>query len=153
MPVSNSNVVQVFDEIADLLEIQGENAFRIRAYRNAARLIEGLGDSLTGMLAKGEDLTELPGIGKELAGKIREIAQTGTCAAREELRKQFPPTITELLKVPGLGPKRVQALYRQLDISTPEQLYAAVKEGKIRALPGFGEKMQATLLQTLDKQR
>jgi DNA polymerase (family 10) len=152
MPVSNSDVVQVFDEIADLLEIQGENTFRIRAYRNAARLIEGLGDSLMDMLAKGEDLTELPGIGKDLAAKIGEIAQTGTCAAREELHQQLPPTITTLLKIPGLGPKRVQALYRQLDITTPEQLYAAVKQDKVRELPGFGEKMQATLLQALGKQ-
>lgn len=152
MPISNSDVAQVFDEIADLLEILDENAFRIRAYRNAARLVEGLGDSLTDMLAKGEKLTELPGIGKDLAAKIGEIAQTGTCAAREKLRQQLPPTLTTLLKIPGLGPKRVQTLYRQLDISTPEQLYAAVKDGKVRELPGFGEKMQATLLQALDKQ-
>lgn len=151
MPASNSDIAKVFDEIADLLEILDENAFRIRAYRNAARLIEGLGVSAGQMLAKGEDLTELPGIGKDLAGKIREIVETGTCAAREELRKKLPATITTLLKIPGLGPKRVQTLYRRLDISTPEQLYAAVKDGKVRELPGFGEKTEAALLQALGR--
>jgi DNA polymerase (family X) len=151
MPASNSDIAGIFDEIADLLEIQGENAFRIRAYRNAARVIEGLGVSAADMLKKDEDLTELPGIGKDLAEKIREIVDTGTCAALEKLRRQLPPTITTLLQVPGLGPKRVQALYRNLDISTAEQLRAAAREGQIRGLKGFGEKTEALILQALDR--
>src|SRR5438309_2794172 len=121
--MQNPDIARLFDEIADLLEIQDENPFRVRAYRNAARTVEGLGDSIGEMIAKGEKVTELPGIGKELALKIGEILDTGTCAALEELRKQLPPTITTLLRIPGLGPKRVQALYRNLDISTAEQLY------------------------------
>lgn len=145
MSRSNSDVAQVFDEIADLLEILDDNAFRVRAYRNAAQLIYGLGTSVAEMLSKGEDLTELPGIGKELAAKIRDIIDTGTCAAREDLRKKLPGTITTLLKIPGLGPKRVQMLYRRLDISSPEQLAAALAEGKVRELPGFGEKTEAAL--------
>lgn len=152
MPASNADIAKVFDEIADLLEIQNENAFRIRAYRNAAQLIEGLGISIAEMVAKNEDLTELPGIGKDLAKKIGEVIETGTCAALEEQRQKLPPTITTLLRIPGLGPKRVQTLYRSLDISTLEQLYAAVKEGKVSELPGFGEKTQATLLQALGPQ-
>src|SRR5436853_7716438 len=91
MAASNADIAAVFDEIADLLEIQDENAFRIRAYRNAARTIEGLGDSIADMTAKGENLTELPGIGKELAAKIGEILTTGTCAALAELPRQLPP--------------------------------------------------------------
>lgn len=153
MAASNADVAKVFDEIADLLEIQDENAFRVRAYRNAARLIEGLGVSVSEMRAKGEDLTELPGIGKDLAAKIGEIVDTGTCAAREALHQELPDTIITLLRVPGLGPKRVQALYRNLDISTPEQLYAAVRDGKVRELPGFGEKTEAALRQALGGER
>ena len=149
MAASNRDIARVFDEIADLLEIEGDNAFRVRAYRNAARLIEGLGVSVGDMVAKQEDLTELPGIGKDLAAKIREIVETGTCAAREELRKKLPSTILTLLRIPGLGPKRVQTLYRALDISTPEQLAAAVREGKVRELPGFGEKTEALLREAL----
>jgi DNA polymerase (family X) len=151
VPASNTEIAKVFDEIADLLEIQGENAFRIRAYRNAARTIEGLGVAAGEMLDQGEDLTELPGIGKDLANKIREIADTGTCTALEKLRQQLPPTITTLLQIPGLGPKRVQALYRNLDISTPEHLHAAARDGQIRALAGFGEKTEALILQALDR--
>lgn len=151
MAVHNADIAKVFEEIADLLEIQGENPFRIRAYRNASRLVEGLGVSIGEMIEKGEDLTELPGIGKDLAGKIREVVDTGTCEALEKLRKQLPPTLTTLLRIPGLGPKRVQTLYRELDIGTPEQLYAAAREGKIRALPHFGEKIETTILQAMEK--
>jgi DNA polymerase (family X) len=151
MPASNTDIAGVFDEIADLLEIQGENAFRIRAYRNAARVMEGLGVSAAEMLKKDEDLTELPGIGKDLAEKIHEIVATGTCAALEKLRRQLPPTITTLLRIPGLGPKRVQALYRNLDISTAAQLRTAARAGQIRVLKGFGEKTEALILQALDR--
>lgn len=152
MPTSNVEVARVFDEIADLLEIKGDNPFRIRAYRNAARLIEGLGVAVAGMVAKGANLTELPGIGDDLAGKIQEIVATGTCAAREKLRGQLPPTLTMLLRIPGLGPKRVGALYRKLDIRSPEHLYAAASEGRIRELAGFGEKTEAAILQALEHQ-
>lgn len=147
----NTDVAQVFEEIADLLEIQGDNPFRIRAYRNAANLVAGLGIALADMLANGDDLTELPGIGKDLAAKIHEIAQTSTCAALEKLRKKLPPTLPALLKLPGLGPKRVQTLYQRLDIGTPDQLYQAVHEGKVRELPGFGEKIEKVILQALEK--
>ena len=151
MSVQNIDIAKVFDEIGDLLEIKGDNPFRIRAYRNAARTVEGLGVSAADMLAKGEDLTELPGIGKDLAAKMQEIVARGTCEALEDLRKQLPPGLTTLLKIPGLGPKRVQTLYQQLDIGTPEQLYAAAHDGKIRELAGFGEKTEITILQSLEK--
>src|SRR5690606_35548666 len=149
---SNAAIARVFDEMADLLEIEDANPFRVRAYRNAARLIEGLGVSLAEMLARGEDPDDLPGIGKDLAAKIAEIVRTGTCQAHEELRRRLPPTITTLLRVPGLGPRRVQTLHRSLDISTPAQLRAAAEAGRIRALPGFGEKTEAAILQALGAQ-
>jgi len=95
-------------------------------------------------------LTELPGIGKDLAGKIKEIVATGSCEALDKLRQKLPPTLTTLLKIPGLGPKRVQTIYRTLDIGTPEQLYTAAHEGKIRELPGFGEKIEASVLAAME---
>lgn len=96
MPVHNADIAAVFEEIADLLEIEGANPFRVRAYRNAAREMESLGVPAAEMVGKGEDLTELPGIGEDLAAKIREIVETGTCKALEKLRQELPPTITEL---------------------------------------------------------
>ena len=151
MPVHNADIAAVFEEIADLLEIQGENPFRIRAYRNAARQMEAMGVPAAEMVAKDEDLTELPGIGEDLAAKIREIVETGKCKALEKLRAKLPPTITTLLKLPGLGPKRVKALYDKLQIKTIEQLKAAAHDGKIRSLEGFGEKTEAAIREALER--
>jgi len=151
MPVHNADIAAIFDEIADLLEIQGENPFRIRAYRNAARQMESMGMPAADMVAKGEDLTELPGIGDDLAAKIREMVETGKCKALEKLRAKFPPTITTLLKLPGLGPKRVKTLYDKLKIKTLEQLKAAAHEHRIRELEGFGDKTEATILEALEQ--
>ncbi len=151
MPIHNADIAAAFDEIADLLEILGENPFRIRAYRNAARQMESMGLPVADMVAKGEDLTELPGIGDDLAAKIKEMVATGKCKALEKLRAKFPPTITTLLKLPGLGPKRVKTLYDKLKIKTLEQLKAAAREHKIRELEGFGDKTEATILEALEQ--
>ena len=150
MPIHNADIGKIFDEIADLLEIQGENPFRIRAYRNAARQMTAMGTPVTAMIEKGEDLTELPGIGKDLAEKIKEIVATGRCRTLEKLYKQVPATLIELLKLPGLGPKRVQTLYRELDIKTPTQLQQAARAGKIHGLAGFGEKIEALILAAVE---
>jgi len=149
MPVHNADIAAIFEEIADLLEIQNENPFRIRAYRNAARQVEGMGVALTDMAANGEDLTELPGIGDDLAAKIKEIVETGRCQALEKLRKQVAPSVTELLKIPGLGPKRVRTLYDQLKVKTIEQLAKLAKAGRVRELAGFGAKTEQTILEAL----
>jgi DNA polymerase (family 10) len=149
MPIHNADIAAIFEEIAELLEIQNENPFRIRAYRNAARQIEGMGVAVADMVAKGEDLTELPGIGADLAAKIQEIIATGQCRALQKLRKQVPPSITELLKIPGLGPKRVRALYDTLKVKSIDQLAKAAKAGKIRELKGFGAKTEQTILAAL----
>ena len=121
----------------------------MRAYRNAARQVEGMGVPVADMVAKNEDLTELPGIGDDLAAKIREIVETGKCLFLEKLRKKTPPTVTELLKIPGLGPRRVRALYHELDVQTLEQLARAARDGRIRELPGFGAKTEQTILDAI----
>ena len=149
MPVHNADIAAVFDEIADLLEIEGANQFRIRAYRNAARTLRDLPRDASSMLTKGEDLTELPGIGEDLAAKIKEIVETGTAAMLEEHHKTVPATLTELLRIPGLGPKRVKALYHELGIQTLDQLQKAAQEGRVRALEGFGEKTERHILDQL----
>jgi DNA polymerase (family 10) len=149
MPVHNADIAAVFDEIADLLEIEGANPFRIRAYRNAARTLRDLPRDISAMLDRGEDLTELPGIGEDLAAKIKEIVATGTAAMLEEHRKKVPATLKELLKIPGIGPKRVAALYRDLGIRTLDQLEKAAQAGRVRALPGFGEKTERHILDQL----
>jgi len=146
VPVHNADIGAVLEEIADRLEIQGANAFRIRAYRNASRITGELGRDIRALVEKGEDLTELPGIGDDLAAKVREIVATGTCALLTRLRRELPPGITDLLHVPGLGPKRVRVLYHDLEIQTLEQLYKAARDGRIRMLPGFGEKTELNIL-------
>lgn len=138
MAVHNADVAAVFEEIADLLEIEGANPFRVRAYRFAARTLRDLSREVAEMVEKGEDLTTLPGIGKDLAGKIAEIIETGTAAVLEEHHKKIPATVTELLQIPGLGPKRVKALSRELHIHSAPELQKAAHEGRVRAIPGFG---------------
>ncbi|MDP1757152.1 MAG: DNA polymerase/3'-5' exonuclease PolX [Pseudohongiella sp.] len=150
MPIHNADIAAIFEEIADLLEIQGANQFRIRAYRNAARILSDLPQEVRLLVEQGDDLTRLPGIGADLAGKINEITTTGRSNFLERLHRELPPVITELLKIPGLGPKRVKALYHNLDVQTIEQLHRAAKDGRIRALPGFGEKSELNILQAVE---
>ncbi|MDO8932751.1 MAG: DNA polymerase/3'-5' exonuclease PolX [Rhodocyclaceae bacterium] len=149
MPIHNADIAAIFTEIADLLEIEQANPFRIRAYRNAARNLGEMGREVRAMVERGEDLTELPGIGADLAAKLREIVETGKCRALEKLHAELPPAITELLHLPGLGPKRVRTLWHDLDIQTAEQLARAAQDGRIRSLPGFGAKTEANILQAV----
>jgi len=150
MPSHNADIAAVFEEIADLLELEGANPFRIRAYRNAARTIGGLATEAYVLLEKDEDLTILPGIGRDLSDKIKEIVSTNRCGLLDRLRTEFPPAVAELLRIPGLGPKRVSHLYHDLDVQTVEQLYSAARDGRICALPGFGEKMELKILQAIE---
>jgi DNA polymerase (family X) len=139
MAVHNADIAAVFEEIADLLELGDENPFRIRAYRNAARVVGGLSLDLAARLAEGSELPKLPGIGEDLSGKIHEIAATGTCKLLQKLRGRFPAGITELLRLPGIGPKRVRALH-EAKIDSLEDLRRAARAGGLPALAGFGEK-------------
>ncbi|KVG66926.1 DNA polymerase/3'-5' exonuclease PolX [Burkholderia pseudomultivorans] len=151
MPIHNAECAAVFAEIADMLEIQGANPFRVRAYRNAARTIADYGRDIPSMIASGGDLGQIPSIGPDLASKLREIAATGTCELQQTLRHALPGAIVELLDVPGLGAKRVKALHDALHVDTLEQLRAEAKNGHVRALPGFGAKTEAHLLEALDE--
>lgn len=149
MAIANADVAAVFDEIAELLEVQGGNAFRIRAYRNAARTVGDLPRSVADMVAAGEDLDALPGIGRDLAGKIAEIVATGTCAQLESLRKLLPPGVRELLHLPGLGPKRVQQLHEALGVGDLQSLREAAQAGRIGALRGFSAQSERRIMEAV----
>lgn len=148
---SNAEVAAAFDEIADLLEVQGANVFRIRAYRNAARLLTSLRRSVADMVQAGEDLDRLQGIGKDLAGKIAEIVASGTCAQLEALRHGAAAGLVELLRLPGLGPRRVQFLHDALGVTSLADLREAALHGRIRELRGFGEATQKRLLEAANQ--
>lgn len=149
----NARIAAVFEEIADLLEVQGENPFRIRAYRNAARLVNQQGPAFAERAARGEELGKLFGVGADLDAKIHEIARTGSCELLQELRKAVPRGTASLLRIPGLGPKRVKALADQLRIHTPAELRTAAESGRMQSLRGFGPKTTAAVLRSLATDR
>ena len=149
--MDNLAIARVLGEIGDLLEIKNENPFKIRAYRNAADTVTHLGDSVAALPP--EDRRRLPGIGKDLAGKIGELVDTGTCAYHQELLQEFPPTILDLLRLQGVGPKTVALLYRQLEIRSLDDLELAAREGRIRELKGMGAKKEALILKALEERQ
>lgn len=151
MPIHNSDVAEIFDKVADLLEIEGENRFRVRAYRDAARTVSGHSRSVAEMVEESEDLTELPGIGKDLAGKIREVVETGTLKQAEELEKKTIPGLRELLGLPGLGRERVRELHEKLEIESLEELEEAARKGRISDLSGFGKKTEENILEAIEQ--
>lgn len=142
MTVHNMEVADKFNKLANLLEIEGANEFRVRAYRNAARTIENLSTNVADLILRGEDLTELPGIGVDLADKIKIIVKTGDLPILKEIENRLPPLLNELLRVEGLGPKRIQLIYKKLHIKKIEDLKNAISQGKLLKLRGFGEKIQ-----------
>ncbi|WP_191487916.1 DNA polymerase/3'-5' exonuclease PolX [Pseudomonas sp. FEN] len=150
-PIGNDHIAGIFEEIANLLEIDDANPFRILAYRNAARTIRALTFEVAELIASGEPLPKLRGIGVDLAGKINEIVSSGDCALHQRLRSTLPPGLVGLLSIAGLGPKRVKQLYHDLGIESAQQLCRAAQQGRIRHLPGFGEKMEARLLRAAQK--
>lgn len=146
--MTNAHIADTFDHLADLLEFQNANPFRVRAYRNAARTIRGLADSLAARVDEGDrPLTEIDGIGADLADKIKSLLVTGTIPLLEELKAQIPASVLALMRIPGLGPKKAAALFQQLDIRDLDQLRAACEAGKVRALKGFGAKTEQTILE------
>jgi DNA polymerase (family 10) len=151
MPTTNADIAAAFEQIADLLELQDANPFRVRAYRNAARVVGELKLDLAAQLAAGKALPKLPGIGPDLSAKIQEFAATGHLAALDRLRKEVPAGITELLQLPGLGPKRVRALYEELHVHTLPQLLRAARDGRIRGLPGFGSKTEERIVAAINQ--
>jgi len=151
MPVQNSDVKDIFNKVADLLDIEGANAFRVRAYRNAARTVSSLPRNVSEMIGEGKDLTRLAGIGEDLAGKIKEIVETGTLSQLEEIEKKTPSELNKLMTLDGLGPKRIKALNRELGIENLDELRAAAEEGKISNLEGFGKKTEQKILEGLQQ--
>ncbi|WP_406855751.1 helix-hairpin-helix domain-containing protein [Alsobacter sp. KACC 23698] len=147
----NVYVADRLDETADLLQLQDANPFRVRAYRNAARTIRRHGVPVAEMISKGPPLTDLPGIGEDLAGKIAECAMTGAHALLRELRQGVPPFVVELLDIPGIGPKRAIALWRDLGVRTREQLRRAALEGRIAGASGLGRAAQDAVAAMLAK--
>lgn len=138
MTVQNAEIADRFEQLAGLLELEGANAFRVRAYRNAARFIRGHSRSLAELLDEEADLAELPGIGKDLAGKIATLVRTGRLPLLEQLTARVPAPLLAMTRIEGLGPKRAQALYRALKVRSLEDLARAARSGRIREIPGFG---------------
>src|SRR6056297_628017 len=151
MPVHNSEIAAMLDHVADLLEIEDANPFRVRAYRNAADTIRDQSRSVAAMLDDGADLSELPDIGDDLAGKIGEIVRSGHLPLLDEIGGEVPEAIVEATRIPGLGPKRARALFEALDLSSLDDLREAAEEGRIAAIEGFGEKTQARIRKELEE--
>src|SRR5947207_11994639 len=141
--MQNPDIARLFDEVADLLEIQDANPFRVRAYRNAARTIRDFPEPLADVVRAGtKDLTDIAGIGDDLAEKITEIVTTAELPLRKQLASKLPAGLLDLLRIPGLGPKRVKLLYKKLKVKSAADLAKALEAGKIQKLKGFGPKME-----------
>jgi len=151
MPVHNADIAAAFRRLADLLEIEGENPFRVRAYRNAAATVGGMPRDAGAMLADGADLAELPGIGDDLAGKIAEMVETGSLHLLEDIETRVPPGLSDMTRIPGLGPKRVKAIHEALGIDDIESLERAARDGRLRTLPGLGAKTEAKILEEIGR--
>jgi len=149
MPVLNADIASQLDQVADLLDIEGANPFRVRAYRKAARLVGELPRNVADMLEAGQNLDDLPGIGKDLADKIAVIARGERLPMLDELARELPAGITALLALPGLGPKRVHLLHEKLGIDTIAQLEAAATAGKLHGVPGIGAGIEAKVLHAI----
>jgi len=153
MTVRNRDVAALFSRYAELLEVQDANPFRVRAYRNAAQTLEGLGADVSRMVADGRDLTELPGIGKDLAAKVREVVETGRLGALDDLDRSLPEHLADLTALPGLGPKRIRALYQALKVGSIDDLERAARERRIRTIEGFGAKTEQKILHAIEQHR
>lgn len=151
MPIHNQEIAEIFEEMANLLEIDNANPFRVRAYRTAALFIGNYSHRLDKMVSNKEDLTQLPGIGDDLAKKITTIVKTGQLPALKQLEKRIPKSVIAMLKLKGLGPKRVKILYKNLHIHNLADLLQAGKNHKIRELPGFSEKSESAIVAELEK--
>ena len=147
--MTNADVARVFARLATMLEIDGANPFRVRAYREGARVVESHGEPVEALAGEEGALEALPGIGKDLAQKIRDVVKTGTTDLYEEMRKKIPVEVVALTELQGLGPKRVKTLFETLGVKDRAGLEAAARAGQLRELPGFGEKVEQNVLKAL----
>jgi DNA polymerase (family 10) len=152
--MENIEIAKTFEEVADLLEIQGANPFRVRAYRNAARTIGTLGTPVETILKNdGEALQELPGIGADLAGKIARMCRTGEMTLLAELTRKTPESLVAMLRIPGVGPKRAKLIYERLHVKTLGELEKAARAGRLAGLPGMGKTLEQTVLRGIDQDK
>jgi len=151
MLIHNKEIADIFYEIADLLDIQGENQFRVRSYRDAARTISESSLNIIELAENEKKIRSLRGIGKSMVKKIKEIAETGTLSQLEKLRKRVPTSLTEILKMEQIGPRRIKVLNKELNIESIEDLRKAANEGKIEKLKGFGKKISDHILQEIEE--
>src|SRR4051812_4257277 len=149
--MDNLAIARTLVEIADLLEIKGENPFKIRAYRGAAETITHEGHAVASLTPDAR--RALPGIGKDLAAKIGELVDTGAIAYHQQLLQEFPPAILDVLRLPGIGPKTVARLYKEIGVGSLEDLERAAHDGRIRRMSGMGMKKEALILKALDQRR
>ncbi len=150
--LNNSQIADLFEELADLLEFRNENPFRIRAYRNAARAIRDYPGAIAAIAREApKELQKIPGIGAQVAEKCQMIVETGKLPQLEELRQQIPASVLDLLRIPGMGPKKASVLYRELEIETLDALKKACEEHRVRALKGFGAKTEESILKALQR--
>jgi DNA polymerase (family X) len=152
MPMDKDQVAEILLEIGTLLELKGENPFKTRAYQNVARTIENLSEPLAKIVAE-KRLGQIKGIGEALEQKITELVETGQLAYYNELKASIPPGLIEMLEIPGLGPKKIQALSQKLGVDSVAQLEKACRAGKVAQLDGFGEKTQTNLLEGIERRR
>ena len=149
--MDNFTIARIFREIADLLEIKGENPFKIRAYRGAADSVADCPESVARLSP--EERRRLPGIGKDLALKLTELVDTGELTYHRELLAEFPPSILDILRLQGVGPKTVALLYRELNVRTLDDLESAARAGRLRGIKGMGAKKETLILKAIDEQR
>ena len=147
--ISNVDIANVFEEMADLLELSGENAFRIRAYRNGAKAIRDHSESIGSLIESGTDLTTIEGIGSTLAEKSEVLVKTGKLPQLDKLRLEVPPTLRDIMQVPGVGAKKAMKMFQELGVSDLASLRAACESGLVASLKGFGEKTQQSILQNM----
>src|SRR5713226_2278422 len=146
--MDNKEIARVLAETGDLMEIDGQDSFRIRSYRNAAQAVETWPDPIEGML-EGKQLTEIPRIGKSMAEHIRSIVKTHSLPGRDEVLKKFPPTILDLLQIRDLGAKRIALIWSTFHAGSVEDVEKLCREGKIRELPRMGEKLEQNILKSI----
>jgi DNA polymerase (family X) len=151
--VDNLSLARILHEIADVLEIKGENLFRIRSYRLAGESIQTLTRDVAEMIRRGEKLQEVPGVGGGIAARLQELVATGRCAYHDELLTEVPAGLLELLRLPGLGPKGVSLVWRKLGVTSAEDLEKAIADGRFRSLPGMKEKKEAKIRKGLEDRR
>ncbi len=151
--MDNQSLARVLQDIADVLEIKGEGFFRIRSYRLSAESVGSHGEDVAEMIRRGDDLGSITGVGGGIAAKLRELVETGRCEYHEELLSEIPRSLLDLLQLPGLGPKGVSLVFRELGVRSAEDLEAAIADGRFRTLPGMKEKKEARIRQGLEARR